>query len=146
MEDPQIVHVLQPASDSQGLIASKVKIIEIAVGWVTNQLQPICFRVLVKVFSEAEVAGAVEHQSERVSRGGINSDNRDNVRMGELSGHPHLPEVCLERDVNHVVSEDICVSLVKYVQCRRIRSTCRTFGGRYGRRGFLPRCLQNLRR
>ena len=32
MEDPQIVHVLQPASDSQGLIASKVKIMEIAVG------------------------------------------------------------------------------------------------------------------
>jgi hypothetical protein len=52
MDDPPIVHMLQPVGNSHDL-ASRMKIDEIAVErGTTYQLQPIDFGVLVKAFFE----------------------------------------------------------------------------------------------
>ena len=68
-----------------------------------NQLQPIGCGVLVEIFLEAEMAGCVQEKGERVAGGGIDTNEPDDVRVGELGTYPDLSEVSLEQNVNHLV-------------------------------------------
>lgn len=58
--------------------------------------------MLAEVFSEAAIAASVKDESKGVVRGGINSEESDDVGVVELREHPYLIAVSLQQNpVNH---------------------------------------------
>ena len=106
MNDVEIMHVSQPASNSTDLglewkinkVATECRTVNVCT---TNQTHLVSLRVLFEVFYEPEMAGSVEDERERVARRGGNPNKRNNVRMGELTTCQNLSAVSLEQNVNY---------------------------------------------